>query len=80
MARPPEDYGADFVRGQRKGFLDSLRKGCFAHNGDIAKDSAFADNTEAGTTASVYQFFIPLNEIFPQLKEFPDGLIYIGLG
>ena len=28
----------------------------------------------------MFKFFIPLNEIFPQLKEFPDDLIYLGLG
>jgi hypothetical protein len=43
----------------------------------VAADSG--NNAEPGLYR-VYKFFIPLNEIFPQLKEFPDDLIYLGLG
>ena len=82
LARPPEAYGvaSASIRDQRAGFLRSLRKGSFVHNLNIAKDVPFAGNAELITDANVYQFFLPLSEIFPQLKDFPDGLIYIGLG
>lgn len=81
LARPPEIYETGFVRTQRIGFLRSLRKGSFAHGSTgIAKDVPFTANTETVADAHVYQFFLPLSEIFPQLKEFPDGLVYIGLG
>jgi hypothetical protein len=58
---------------------------------DIARGSVSRANKASGYTQgvvevgradsySVFQFFIPLNEIFPQLKEFPDDLVYLGLG
>lgn len=60
--------------GSRQRFTNALRAGTVA---TIEADEYGVDFNGA---FKVFKVYIPLNELFPQLKEFPDDLIYIGLG
>ncbi len=61
--------------GYQQGYLSKIQRGVCT-----TKAGPYTGGVSEASKYDVYQFFIPLNEIFPQLKEFPDDLIYLGLG